>query len=855
LQPQEINKVLPDLMARLKYPDMIVMPNLNQQLKKHGKIIINHSLYNLMNELQIPDVRCFLIMSDLMGFLLKHNYKLNFRELKNILHHAIMNREDDPEDIHVKFLSLSSLSSIRNVLEYNEIETVTANDINFKYPIKEMKLSDVLSESDSLEPLFIENNSVTMMLDYQNIKFAEIHTLIEKIGRLLAKGMIMYTYRAGVDFKNAFTDSKSNVRYEGYMQKIKRIIGMTVSSYLKEKQKDHSIIDDHDQLLEIDSDGISKISDKTDDDHFSNDSDLPDHHSNEGADNNLEVVNETNELLQSAVVNKNVNMMKTLMDNGADINSKIFHDCTVLHIAVFKDDLDMVKHLIDNGADINAKAEDDFTALHLAVSIGNAEIVRELIANKSDINAKIKDGSTALYFAVNKGHLDIVSQLLRKGAEIVYQSDIDLTKSDLEDGWVNPYLFGFFIDKRIDLKVKLKCKQSVLHLAVVNGFVEIVDMMISSGVDINTKESVLIDELLIDESIGHEDLIKNMILSGKSGLTALHVATIASQVEVIKMLIAKGCDVTAKNDDHLTAFHFAAIKGNEEIVRLLAKHSVLKAKAKGGSTALHLAALQGHAEVVSYLIEIGAEVNDKAVDGFTPLHYAVLLGHTEVVDRLITKEADVNAKTNDNFTALHIAAEHGRTEIASRLIDKETDVNAKSKDNITALYLAVLKGNIEIVKLLISKKAHVKAKAQNDYTALHVAAANGHIDIIDILIDKGADVNAKLSDGTTALFLSVLQGNENMVRHLLNNKADVNAKTAAGITPLIIATSNGYPVIVDLLISNGAETDVVTNDGHAALDFALLRGDENMFNILQSKGAKSIKFNFINYIHKDIGVF
>ena len=59
--------------------------------------------------------------------------------------------------------------------------------------------------------------------------------------------------------------------------------------------------------------------------------------------------------------------------------------------------LDIVKCLIEKGADVNAKDEDEETALHLASEEGHLEIVQYLIEKGADINAKDCYGQTALY--------------------------------------------------------------------------------------------------------------------------------------------------------------------------------------------------------------------------------------------------------------------------------------------------------------------------------------------------------------------------------------------------------------------------------------------------------------------------
>ncbi|MFC1795253.1 ankyrin repeat domain-containing protein, partial [Planctomycetota bacterium] len=90
---------------------------------------------------------------------------------------------------------------------------------------------------------------------------------------------------------------------------------------------------------------------------------------------------------------------------------------TLLHLAVGSADGDIVKLLLDKGADINAKDDESgFTALHYAAQFGNKNAAELLIARDADINAKDKQGHTPLYVAVNHDY-KVAEFLMNKGAD------------------------------------------------------------------------------------------------------------------------------------------------------------------------------------------------------------------------------------------------------------------------------------------------------------------------------------------------------------------------------------------------------------------------------------------------------
>jgi uncharacterized protein len=85
-------------------------------------------------------------------------------------------------------------------------------------------------------------------------------------------------------------------------------------------------------------------------------------------------------------------------------------------------DIQLVKQLIDLGADVNASNKFGSTSLMGASAGGHLHIVQELIEHQANINAQGKDRSTSLMFAVRNGHIAIVEYLLNQGADLTQKN-------------------------------------------------------------------------------------------------------------------------------------------------------------------------------------------------------------------------------------------------------------------------------------------------------------------------------------------------------------------------------------------------------------------------------------------------
>ena len=145
--------------------------------------------------------------------------------------------------------------------------------------------------------------------------------------------------------------------------------------------------------------------------------------------------------------------------------------------------------------------------------------------------------------------------------------------------------------------------------------------------------------------------------------TSLHYATANGHKEIAELLITKGADVNAKDEDGGTPLDVAIKYKQTETVDLLRKHGGIS----GAADSIHLAAAVGNIEAVKQHLAAGVDVTAKGYRGFTPLHYAARNGHKEIAELLITKGADVNAKDEDGNTPLDKAIKRNHTETADLL--------------------------------------------------------------------------------------------------------------------------------------------------------------------------------------------
>lgn len=126
--------------------------------------------------------------------------------------------------------------------------------------------------------------------------------------------------------------------------------------------------------------------------------------------------------LQAAAASGHLDVVKPLVDNGADVNTA-GPAGTALHASAEAGHIDVVKLLLDNGADIDAGSTTNYgTALRAAASGGYIDVVKTLLDRDADVEGAAAPSpftsGTALQAAVEGGHLDVLKMLLDHGAAV-----------------------------------------------------------------------------------------------------------------------------------------------------------------------------------------------------------------------------------------------------------------------------------------------------------------------------------------------------------------------------------------------------------------------------------------------------
>ena len=157
----------------------------------------------------------------------------------------------------------------------------------------------------------------------------------------------------------------------------------------------------------------------------------------------------------------------------------------------------------------------------------------------------------------------------------------------------------------------------------------------------------------------------------QTDVTALWCAAWTSHLDIAKLLVEHGANITRRVYKNCSPVMIAAIDGSVDMLKYLLTHiNDMQVAQQNKNTCLSLASSMGHLNVTAYLIEAGADPNNKGDGGKTALHLAVYDYENDLSLAKLLVENGAHMKKNDyGVTPLNTAAALGHIELVDYLKD------------------------------------------------------------------------------------------------------------------------------------------------------------------------------------------
>ena len=244
-------------------------------------------------------------------------------------------------------------------------------------------------------------------------------------------------------------------------------------------------------------------------------------------------------------------IIKFLIENGADINATDNWNNTYLCEAVKQNDLELAHFLVNKGIDVNKRCYFDEQAIIKAVKSENLPLVQFIAENGADLNALGYGRKNVMDYALEQENKEIISYLRTRGAMTKEERNEQYKASMKLERDIKTALVAEDLDAVIQLMaaqeviiLQEKVVQNIAYVAAKQGNTQMINKLLSDDVDFT-----------IDTPVN------------ATGQTVLFIAAIYGQNELIMDLLAKGADSELTDKNGRNASEFASKKSTKKIFK------------------------------------------------------------------------------------------------------------------------------------------------------------------------------------------------------------------------------------------------------------------------------------------------
>ena len=232
-----------------------------------------------------------------------------------------------------------------------------------------------------------------------------------------------------------------------------------------------------------------------------------------------------------------------------------------INVAAFHNNVEGLKILVKNGANINLSTSQGINAIQNAAQRNSLEASKYLIEQKANIKGYNSVTYNAISYAAVGFHTGMIDLLVKSGA--------DVNEVSKDAPWAGPLAKMAASFNPVDKKARLKTMAKLLELGADPNILHAQDMTAlmyaaKLGSSPGWKAGLENSEVLIKSGA-------KVNLANTAGETALMLASQAGNVKLVDLLIKSGSEVNALNKVGESALSYAngAVANKSDVVKLL----------------------------------------------------------------------------------------------------------------------------------------------------------------------------------------------------------------------------------------------------------------------------------------------
>ena len=224
-------------------------------------------------------------------------------------------------------------------------------------------------------------------------------------------------------------------------------------------------------------------------------------------------------LLCTAVNEGHKEVVKILLNGGADCNKPDKDGCTPLHLAARYGNGDVVRIILDSGAEPNGDDRYRCTPLHIAAECGFEGVANMLLDAQAEIEKTCSFGQTPLHIAVLRNQHNMVKLLLDNGASLTMRdahgmAPIHIAVNRCQWEWCNHKVVNVLLEAGANINQADSSGQTPLHYATFQYQRDIVKLLLDNGADPNKANAQGVSPIQV---AADRDPVFKMLLDANGG--------------------------------------------------------------------------------------------------------------------------------------------------------------------------------------------------------------------------------------------------------------------------------------------------------------------------------------------------
>ncbi|MCJ1401940.1 hypothetical protein MMC11_005157 [Xylographa trunciseda] len=501
---------------------------------------------------------------------------------------------------------------------------------------------------------------------------------------------------------------------------------------------------------------------------------------------------------------------RLLSSEAQDVNILNSDGFSALHLAAMRSSMEVVRRLVEHGADINKASNTGSTPLLEALAIADKNLISCLLANGADYTKKDCENRNIWHFASENQSIDALLELSSLPQSVRGLVDLkdssERTPLSIAAEIGHPEAFFLLLDLQGDEWVTDNRGRTLLHFAAMGGSIKLIEFLINRGHSVLDQDEDEYNALLHAASEKDQDLSRMQCLRALYEANSTCALAKTNDGFSVEDLILDNVIFDLEDENKLDNWNEVQaifmrdprFSMEKLVLRIQEMHQVELGKLWSNLSKIFERLLQDYFDNISALL--GSVLTTLLTFYVSTYEVSKVDLLYSIIDAMTSRQLETLCVNKRRV--LNLVLSFGEPSLISCLVGKNLDVDARDEDVFSknAVQLACLNQcDLTSFESILGSSKNLAIKTMDGHGLLHLASTTSSVAKIDQLIKAGLEVNALDTSGETPLHCATINNHPSVVQFLLSRGGDPSRKDYRGRVPVHYAAMYGHLEILQQL--------------------------------------------------------